>query len=178
MHAARHLLCRRGRPGHTGAMQLPPSTTRSRAPAPFPEACTRRVLELRRPRRKLGVYLVGESQLSNRRLADRMEDGAAVNVVAGAVDEPGALHWLARHSDAADLIIVDMFLEAGSGLGVLRRLQQADPGRRVVVLSNFARGDLRRSCLALGAAQVFDKSTEIDSLLTYCDKLAAGLYLQ
>jgi hypothetical protein len=32
---------------------------------------------------------------------------------------------------------------------------------------------MRAKCLALGADRVFDKSTEIDALIQYCDRLAA-----
>jgi len=44
----------------------------------------------------------------------------------------------------------------------------------MVVLSNYATPDMRRKCLDLGASRVFDKSNEIDSLITYCTRLASG----
>ena len=44
----------------------------------------------------------------------------------------------------------------------------------MVVLSNYATPDMRRKCLELGADQVFDKSNEIDALIQYCGRLAAG----
>jgi DNA-binding NarL/FixJ family response regulator len=159
-------------------MQPLPFTRHLRTPPTVPGTGTHRVPVPHRPTLKLGVYLVGESPTSNRLLAGMLEDRAAVNVVASSIDEPSAMNWLARQPDSTDLIIVDMFLAAGSGLGVLRRSQLDDPRRRVVVLSNFVHDELRRSCLALGAAQVFDKSTEIEPLLAYCDKLAADLRLQ
>lgn len=123
----------------------------------------------------LNVYLVGESPSINSQLADKLEQLACVNVVATAVDETSAMLWLARRPDSIDLVIVDLFLKAGSGLGVLRRSRLTHPCHRIVVLSNFARGDLRRSCISLGAAQVFDKTSEIDSLLAYCDDLAVDI---
>jgi len=39
------------------------------------------------------------------------------------------------------------------------------------VLSNYASADVRRRCLALGADRVFDKSAQIDDLLSYCRAL-------
>jgi len=42
-----------------------------------------------------------------------------------------------------------------------------------VVISNYATPDMRRKCLELGAARVFDKSREIDDLIAYCSSLAA-----
>jgi len=40
------------------------------------------------------------------------------------------------------------------------------------VLSNYATPEVRRSCLALGAAQVFDKSHDIEALVRYCQQLS------
>ena len=71
-----------------------------------------------------------------------------------------------------DLVIVDIFLAAGSGLGVLEAAQGMQMRAQRVVLSNFATPEVRRRCLALGAAEVFDKSRDLDALIDYCDKLA------
>ena len=43
-----------------------------------------------------------------------------VEVVGTAEDEATAVQWLAQPSNHADLLIVDIFLKGGSGLGVLR----------------------------------------------------------
>ena len=43
------------------------------------------------------------------------------------------------------------------------------PGQKMVVLSNHATREVRRRCAQLGADAVFDKSTEIDALLDYCE---------
>jgi hypothetical protein len=40
------------------------------------------------------------------------------------------------------------------------------------VLSNYATPDMQTRCLKLGADQVFDKSKDIDALLSYCNALA------
>jgi len=95
-------------------------------------------------------------------------------VVGTAEDEATALRWLGEPGQQVDLVIVDLFLKRGSGLGVLRAAQVLHPYFRLVVLSNFATPDMRRKCLALGADRVFDKSTEIDALVLYCEQLAAS----
>jgi DNA-binding NarL/FixJ family response regulator len=123
----------------------------------------------------LSVYLVGGNPETNGSLAIALERHARVKVVATARDEPGAMQWLTQRLNDADLVIVDLFLNAGSGLGVLRRSRATQHGRNVVVLSDFAGGDLRRTCMALGAARVFDKTTEFDSLLAYCENLADSI---
>ena len=125
----------------------------------------------------LQTYLVEDSPLIRESLIATLEELAPVKVVGSADDEDGALRWLGDH--AADLVIVDLFLKGGSGLGVLRAAQSAPAGsgngRRHVVLSNYATPAMRERCLALGADGVFDKSTEIDGLLAYCNALAEQL---
>jgi DNA-binding NarL/FixJ family response regulator len=122
----------------------------------------------------LNTYIVEDSPVIRENLIATLEELVPVRVVGTAEDEATALRWLAQPGQLVDLVIVDIFLKGGSGLGVLRAAQQLHPRYRLVVLSNFATPDMRRKCLALGADQVFDKSTEIDALVLYCERLAAG----
>ena len=101
-----------------------------------------------------------------------LEELAPVEVVGTAEDERSAVDWLAAASPACDLVIVDIFLKGGSGLGVLRAAQDLGTPMTLVVLSNYATADMRRRCEALGASRVFDKSNEIDALIQYCEQLA------
>lgn len=132
----------------------------------------------------LQTYLVEDSPVIRESLIATLEELAPVRVVGFADDENSAQRWLAANE--VDLVIVDLFLKGGSGLGVLRAAQDAahaqhggGPGngragvaRRHVVLSNYATPAMRERCLALGADGVFDKSTEIDALIAYCQNLA------
>ena len=122
----------------------------------------------------LKTYLVEDSAVIRESLTATLEELVPVIVVGTAEDEAGAVAWLADASNHADLVIVDVFLKQGSGLGVLRSTQKLHGGRKVVVLSNYATADVRRKCLELGADRVFDKSHEIDALIEYCGALAAG----
>jgi DNA-binding NarL/FixJ family response regulator len=120
----------------------------------------------------LKTYLVEDSPVIRDSLIAALEELLPVLVVGTAEDETAATHWLAQDSNQADLVIVDIFLKTGSGLGLLRALHRAGAERHLVVLSNYASPDLQRTCLALGAAQVFDKSNDIEALLAYCEQLA------
>ena len=122
----------------------------------------------------LQTYIVEDSPVIRENLIATLEELVPVRVVGTAEDEATALRWLGEPGQRVDLVIVDLFLKSGSGLGVLRATQALHPSFRLVVLSNFATADMRRKCLALGADQVFDKSTEIDALVLYCERLAAG----
>ncbi len=119
----------------------------------------------------LRTYLVEDSPVIRENLIATLEELAPVQVVGYAEDEPAAVAWLADH--AVDLVIVDLFLARGSGLGVLRSLRPRADGARYVVLSNYVNPAMRASCLALGADGVFDKSTEIDALIAYCGSRAS-----
>ena len=73
-----------------------------------------------------------------------------------------------------DLVIIDIFLKSGSGLGVLQAMQAQRLRAKRVVLTNYATADIRRRCAQLGADRVFDKSAELDELLAYCAELATS----
>jgi DNA-binding NarL/FixJ family response regulator len=122
----------------------------------------------------LKALLVEDSAVIRENLIAALEELAPVQVVATAVDEPGALSWLADVAHHCDLVIIDIFLKTGSGLGVLRAASALKRPMSLVVLSNYATPDMRRKCMALGATRVFDKSNEIDSLIQYCSRLANG----
>lgn len=122
---------------------------------------------------KLKAYLVEDSPIIRENLIAALEELAPVEVIGTAEDERSAIDWLTSVSPACDLIIVDLFLKSGSGLGVLRAAQRLDHTTRLIVLSNYATADMRRTCEALGASRVFDKSGEVDELIGYCEQLAA-----
>ena len=72
----------------------------------------------------LRIVLVEDSALLCGMLRDMLEELDGVGVVAAAADEQDALAALERLHP--DLAIIDLELRAGSGLGVLQRLQ-AEP---------------------------------------------------
>lgn len=120
----------------------------------------------------LQTYIVEDSPVIRESLIATLEELGPVRVVGTAEDEAGAVQWLARPGRYVDLVIVDLFLKSGSGLGVLRSAQAQPRPTPMVVLSNYVLPDLRRQCLALGADQVFDKSNDLDALILYCHRLA------
>ena len=122
----------------------------------------------------LKTYLVEDSPLIRESLIAMLEDLAQVEVVGTAEDESTAVQWLTNPENYADLVIVDIFLKVGSGLGVLRNARAATINSKTVVLTNYATDDMKNKCLELGADQVFDKSNDIDALITYCSRMISG----
>ncbi len=120
------------------------------------------------------TFIVEDSPIILDNLVAALEEMSPVKVIGSARDETTAVNWLTEPAHTCDLIIIDIFLKSGSGLGVLRSAALAGiPGRRVV-LSNYATPDMREKCRALGAHRVFDKSSELDELISYCTRLSTG----
>jgi CheY-like chemotaxis protein len=122
----------------------------------------------------LKTYIVEDNKVIRDNLISALEELVPVKVVGTADDENTAVQWLAVKDNDADLVIIDIFLREGSGLGVLRAAKDMPPRQSLVVLSNYATPDMRRKCMELGASRVFDKSNEIDDLIIYCGRLADG----
>ena len=122
----------------------------------------------------LKAYIVEDSPLIRDSLIAMLEELVSVKVVGTAEDEAGAVQWILQSKQPVDLMIIDIFLKSGSGLGVLRAASALPPSVKRVVLSNYATVDMRRKCLALGADRVFDKSNDIDALIAYCSHLSDG----
>jgi DNA-binding NarL/FixJ family response regulator len=121
----------------------------------------------------LKAFIVEDSPVILENLIATLEELAQVEVVGSVADEAGAVRWMERDPDAnADLFIVDVFLRSGTGLGVLQAAQQLGVRARRVVLTNYATEEMRRRCASLGAERVFDKSRELDDLISYCAELA------
>ena len=123
---------------------------------------------------KIKAYVVEDSPVIRESLIATLEELAPVEVVGTAEDEATAVHWLSQPGNKFDLVIVDIFLKAGSGLGVLKAASALQQRHNIAVFSNYATKDIRRKCLELGADRVFDKSNEIEELITYCDRLSTG----
>ena len=124
------------------------------------------------PARSLDVYVVEDNVIVLESLIGALEELAPVHVVGTAADESVAVDWLDARGDHCDLVIIDIFLRTGSGLGVIAAARRKRPQAALVVLSNYATDEMQARCLASGADRVFDKSRDIDQLVAYCIALS------
>jgi DNA-binding NarL/FixJ family response regulator len=67
-------------------------------------------------------------------------------------------------STQPDVVVLDVQLEGGQGLEVLRAVRSAQPQIAFVVFSNNSGPAYRKRYLGAGAARFLDKSTEFDQL--------------
>jgi DNA-binding NarL/FixJ family response regulator len=117
----------------------------------------------------LFTFLVEDNRTIRDNLIPALEDLVHARIVGAAETEKDAIDWLTSHAGEWQLLIVDLFLREGSGLGVLRNCRGRTPVQRAVVLSNYVNADIRARCMALGADAVFDKSKELDAFFDYCN---------
>jgi DNA-binding NarL/FixJ family response regulator len=123
---------------------------------------------------RLKTFIVEDSPFMRESLAAALEELAPVEVIATADSERAALAWL-KENKSSDLLLVDVFLQSGSGLAVVSAAVMLGRPRWVVVVTNYATPEMRAECLRLGANRVFDKSHDIDSLISYCADLAKSV---
>jgi DNA-binding NarL/FixJ family response regulator len=108
------------------------------------------------------VFLADDSAMIRERVA-AMLAARAMSVVGEAVSPQASIQGiLAAHPD---VVVLDIQLEGGSGLEVLRAVRLAEPAIAFVVFSNNAGPAYRKRYLAEGASQFLDKTTEFDQLV-------------
>ena len=120
--------------------------------------------------KRLRALIVEDNPLILENLCEMLEEMAAVEVVGTAAAEGEACQWMDSRTQACDIAIVDIFLKKGSGLGVLEHIAAYERPPERIVLTNYATEPMRKRCKALGAAEVFDKSTELEDLVGWLAK--------
>lgn len=119
------------------------------------------------------VLLIEDSPALRALLSGMIEDIAGIEIIAEVDAEDKALAVIEQCHP--DLAIIDLELNQGSGLNVLRQIN-AQPeryhGLHAVVFSNHAHASVRERCRMLGAEAFFDKTFQMDDLLDYLQGVA------
>ena len=116
---------------------------------------------------RLKVFLIEDNPVIRSNLIEVLDELASSKVIGWATNEKDAVDWLHEHHDDWEIAVVDLFLEAGSGLGVLEKCRNRHTNQKMVVLSNYVGGPIRERCISLGADAVFDKSQEFDEFAEF-----------
>lgn len=124
-------------------------------------------------RKQLKFFLVEDNAIIRQNLAETLAEMFAATIVGVADAASEATRWLVDPTHEWDVAVVDIFLKRGNGIEVLAALRGNRHQQKVVVLSNYATSDIRKTCLLLGADAVFDKSTELDGLIEFCANVQA-----
>jgi two-component system, NarL family, response regulator DevR len=111
-------------------------------------------------RKALRVFLVEDSVAIRERLHELVESIEGVVDVGHAGDASEAISAIL--ATMPDAVVLDIRLSQGSGFDVLRAIHESAPAVTVYMLSNHATLPYRRLAQRLGAAEFFDKSTELE----------------
>lgn len=120
----------------------------------------------------LKVFLVEDLQRMRGLLADLFSSIGGIHIVGSSSTEAEAKLWLDDHPGGWDVAVVDLVLDQGSGMEVIRRCKADSAGGKVVVFSSYATPGVRQHCIELGAEVVFDKS-ETAAFITWFNDLAS-----
>ncbi|MDB4906873.1 MAG: hypothetical protein JWO05_1657 [Gemmatimonadetes bacterium] len=106
------------------------------------------------------VFLADDSVLIRARVARML--GAPMTVVGQAETPQGSIDGIL--STRPDVVVLDVQLEGGPGLDVMRAVRAAQPEIAFVVFSNNSGPAYRQRYLREGAVRFLDKSSEFDQL--------------
>ncbi len=115
----------------------------------------------------LRALIIEDNALILENLQATLLETSAVRIVGTARSQAEACAWMDERDNGCDVAIIDIFLNSGDGLGVLRHMARYQRPPERIVLTNYATAEMRSRCRALGADAVFDKSTEIDALIDW-----------
>ena len=105
----------------------------------------------------LRVFVVEDLPGTRELMAEVFTAIGHVVVVGTASSEGEAKLWIDEHPLAWDVAVLDLILEAGSGMGVITHCKQLNPAAKVVVFSGYATPVMRQHCTRLGADAMFHK---------------------
>jgi len=125
----------------------------------------------------LSTFLVEDNVLIQTHLIAALEELADARIVGMAASEVRAVEWLERHPGDWKLAVVDLFLDQGTGLGVVDFCRGRAADQRVVVLTNYATAVVARQALSKGADALFDKSVDLDGFFDFCIAHRLALHL-
>jgi len=108
------------------------------------------------------VFLVEDSAIIRERLLQLLSGLEDVEVVGDADTAVGAMAGIA--AAVPDVVVLDIKLKSGSGIEVLKRIKQSLPSVRVIMLTNYATSEYRRTCMEAGAEYFLDKTNEFENL--------------
>jgi len=118
----------------------------------------------------LRILLVEDSPYIRERLIDLLAEPGRIEIIGQADNEIAAVKVMRENS--WDVLVLDLQLKRGTGLGVLRALApMRRAGTKVIVLTNYAFPQYRDKSFALGADYFFDKAREYHRVRDVLDGL-------
>lgn len=119
----------------------------------------------------MNIFLVEDSASIRRLLVRRLEAIPGMRVVGEAAGERQALALI--QWTKPDVVLLDLTLATGSGLGLVGQLRRAGFAGRIAVLTAQDVDAYRRACLDAGADAFYDKASGLETLFDDLVEIAA-----
>lgn len=117
------------------------------------------------------VIIADDSQPVRELLVEMLSEFSDIEIV-GQTDDALEVTDLVR-SAKPDVLILDLRLRRGNGLGVLATIKREMPSLIVMMLSGQPRPEYRDKCMEFGADYFFRKSDGFDELIKTLTKLTS-----
>jgi DNA-binding NarL/FixJ family response regulator len=116
----------------------------------------------------MNIVVVEDSVIIQMQLVTMLSAIPGVRIAGLAGTENDAVNVI--RSAKPDLILMDISLERGTGLNVLRTIRNCGITSKVLMLTNHTESRFRELSLRLGANGYFDKTKELDKVLVLIRK--------
>lgn len=115
------------------------------------------------------VFIADDSRVVRERLITLLDELSGVEIVGQAEDVAETIRGI--RTLQPDVVILDIRMPDGSGIDVLRQINQDGAGLIVIILTNYPFPGYRQRCLQAGADFFLDKSTEFDQIPALFEQL-------
>ena len=115
------------------------------------------------------LLIVDDSALLRKRLTYMITEFIGIKNIEQAEDVPTAIEAIRK--EKPDVVVLDIQMPGGSGIDVLKKVQEKDQKPIFIVFTNYPYPRFRKSCLAAGADFFLDKSFDHNELFVVLKKL-------
>ena len=108
------------------------------------------------------VFVADDSYQIRSSLKDMIDDIAGIELIGQASDVvnlPDTIKSLKPH-----ILILDVKMPGGSGIGVLKKIKDEHPSTTVIMFTDYSYNIYREKCMELGADYFFEKSREFEKI--------------
>ena len=119
--------------------------------------------KLSAPVKKIRILLVDDHMVIRMGLMTAVSDAADMEVVADVENGPDAIAAYRKHRP--DIVILDLRMQGLSGIETLRALREEFKSARVLIFSNYAKGEEIYRTMKAGASGFVMKEMPLDRLL-------------
>ncbi len=121
---------------------------------------------------RLRTLLVFGSAQRAAAMAELLRSVGRFELVGEATTEAAATQWLVENAGGWQLLVTDLILSQGTGMGVIATARLTSVHGTVLVFSDYATPDIRRHCALLGANAVFQNIYELNAFMAHRKTLA------